>query len=530
MDELQKQLNRFSRRYKFLDGIGCAQRTLWMALLLCLIIQLIGRLLPINSLWVWTIIPIISWLILILLVIFARRVSSDKIALRVDKDLDLKERLSTASFLQEQSSPFPRYLVFVQHQDALAVAKVIQPAHDLPFLWRKQSLILALVILTATVTLVVTPNPMDQILAQRAVIAQATKNEADQIEKLRQDIEYDEEIDIEEREELLRKLSELAENLKSNSGDLENALADISNFEREFREKQKPNTTLRKSNLDVLEAQLSSLANLNQEKNKNQMQNIEDALSKLNANMESTDWMERQEIASQLTQLATQASRSGDHELGQALSSFAQSFSANEQEPNSNASDTINQALKNIQTDLNIQEAIQKTLAQLEASSQALSQTGQQIAQSLNQNADAGNSSTPGLSPGAGQGQNMPGGGGGTKLDKLPPANSQGKAITPKGEAPYAKVGELDAKVYAPWQPLSGNGEKISIPGRDTDQGSTVVTEDKTPLPGTANPALVPYNQVYYSYLTAANQAIQTSDIPVGLLDFVRQYFSQLEP
>jgi hypothetical protein len=40
----------------------------------------------------------------------------------------------------------------------------------------------------------------------------------------------------------------------------------------------------------------------------------------------------------------------------------------------------------------------------------------------------------------------------------------------------------------------------------------------------------VPYQEVYYSYLRAANQAMKGSSIPIGLENFVRAYFSQLEP
>ncbi len=40
----------------------------------------------------------------------------------------------------------------------------------------------------------------------------------------------------------------------------------------------------------------------------------------------------------------------------------------------------------------------------------------------------------------------------------------------------------------------------------------------------------MPYHEVYYSYLDAANQTMERSHIPSGLQDYVREYFSQLEP
>jgi hypothetical protein len=56
------------------------------------------------------------------------------------------------------------------------------------------------------------------------------------------------------------------------------------------------------------------------------------------------------------------------------------------------------------------------------------------------------------------------------------------------------------------------------------------VREQQDPLPGAAGQALLPYSQVYQEYLDAANQAMERSYVPPGLKDYVRDYFSQLEP
>ena len=49
-------------------------------------------------------------------------------------------------------------------------------------------------------------------------------------------------------------------------------------------------------------------------------------------------------------------------------------------------------------------------------------------------------------------------------------------------------------------------------------------------MPGVTNPALIPYDQVFYNYMNAANQAIDQNYIPSSLEDYVRLYFSSLEP
>jgi hypothetical protein len=91
-------------------------------------------------------------------------------------------------------------------------------------------------------------------------------------------------------------------------------------------------------------------------------------------------------------------------------------------------------------------------------------------------------------------------------------------------------VGELDQQVYVPWERRPSSGEELTITGPDTGQGETQVREQVEPLPGAPGQALVPYHEVYYDYLDAANQTLERSYIPSGLKDYVRQYFSQLEP
>jgi hypothetical protein len=84
--------------------------------------------------------------------------------------------------------------------------------------------------------------------------------------------------------------------------------------------------------------------------------------------------------------------------------------------------------------------------------------------------------------------------------------------------------------VYVPFANPGTSGEEIFIPGQDTGQGQTEVREGQDPLAGAANPALVPYQQVFGQYLQAANQAVESGTIPLLLRDYIKSYFTQLEP
>jgi hypothetical protein len=88
----------------------------------------------------------------------------------------------------------------------------------------------------------------------------------------------------------------------------------------------------------------------------------------------------------------------------------------------------------------------------------------------------------------------------------------------------------LGSQVYAPWQRPAGSTGELTIPGLETGQGETQTRQGQSNLPGASNPALVPYQQVFNNYLSAANQALGQSYIPAGMTDYIRQYFSQLNP
>ncbi len=195
--------------------------------------------------------------------------------------------------------------------------------------------------------------------------------------------------------------------------------------------------------------------------------------------------------------------------------------------------------MTNSQRDLDAQTQLAQTLDQIQASRQAVAQAGQNgaTAAANGQSNQPGQGQNPGQgqSPGAGQGQNQgqgqnAGNGGGAQVDTLPPRTSSGQPGRFQGENEVDGVSTLDQQVYVPWERSVNTGEELFIPSQDTGQGEAQLREQRDPLPGAANPALIPYQEAYYNYLDAANQTMERSSIPPSLQDYVRDYFSQLEP
>jgi hypothetical protein len=144
---LAPYLKRICWRLRLRDGLVAAQQTLWAALLAALFGQVLKRLFPIDlGAWAWA--PIGLWLAGNILFALARPISLMRTARQVDRELCLKERLSSSlAFDADQNSPafatFSPALVQQAHQDALHFAALIQPRRDFPIRFRRKPLSIA---------------------------------------------------------------------------------------------------------------------------------------------------------------------------------------------------------------------------------------------------------------------------------------------------------------------------------------------------------------------------------------------------
>ncbi len=279
MNELEIHLERFGRRLRLRGGWLLAQRTFWMAALSAVLIQLTGRVFPVEKLWLWTSLPFLVWLLSVILYSLLKPHSLMQIARQVDLELSLKERLSTALAFQSSTGPFSERtlslqqagasapgnaqlsgrislstpgLAHLQRNDALSVAAAIVPEEAFVLNWLVRPLAAGAILLVMLLASSILPNPQTLVLRQRAELEQTAKEQAMQIEKARQEIEASQEISPEMKEEILRQLAELAKNLEHNPGDLEQALADLSKLEQDLKRLQDPRLASRQALLEVV--------------------------------------------------------------------------------------------------------------------------------------------------------------------------------------------------------------------------------------------------------------------------------------
>ncbi len=533
-DFLLSPLKAYKWRIRLHDGLYLAQKTFWLCASIVAGLQLIGRIWPIERIDLYSWIIFTIWITVNLFYSLIKPLPYLRVAWRVDQELNLKDRLSTALLLNQhsekehQGNELYQQMIGLQRVDAHQKLNSSSPKEAFKPVWLPRHLIAGLALMVAAATFAILPNPMDAVIRQRNEVAQAAQEEAENIEDLLDQLSNSDALSEEEKEELLRQLEELADELRQNQGDPAEALADLSQMEQELLDRLDAQADMKQTALESISAQLNALAK-QQSTNESLSADIEAALEELAQQLSEMSEAEQQELAQSLQQMAALAAQAGDSALSSALSSLGQAAQAGNSQAAQSAAQQAGEASQQTEASLSAQQALEQALSQLQESQQSIAQAGQgnQTAQGSGDQSSQGNGNGQGQGQGQGQGA---GGGGGSNADSLPPNTSVGQAADPQGEGTSGSVGELTDQVYAPWESQQGENNPLVISGQDLDQGQTQVNEQDQDLPGNINPSTVPYQDVFGTYLDTAYQTIEQSYIPLGLKDYVLEYFTQLEP
>ncbi len=522
-DPLIPYLHVIGRRLRVRDGVWWLARSAWVPLAYAAAVLLLSRVIPWPRYRLWAWLPVALWPILVSLYAALRPQRPIDVARRADAILGLKDRLSTALELSGDGAGFDPDLVARQRSDALAAARAIRPGRDLPLRWPSRWLAGAATLLAGVLVLTFVPNPMDAVLEERARVAQAAAQEADRLERLAEDVEAAEALDEAEKEALLERLRELAAELRDNRGDMEEALADLAEFRAQLRERIDPQFAARRAALEGLSAQIARLAGA-----EDRNPSLDEAARLLDRMLQDVDQVapdEREALASALEEAAARLS-DADAALARALRDAAAATRRGDGKAARAAAARAAGEMADARRDLALQEALARALAQADESRRRIAQAGRP-----GRGSGQGMAASPaGGASGRGRG-GLPGGGGGTTADRLPPATRSGRAGAPtEPNRPYS----VDEVVYAaPGGEPGGagaEGRPEFIPGQEGEAGEAQVRQGASAQPGLANPSLVPYQEVYREYASEAARAMEREYIPVNLRDYVREYFTALEP
>lgn len=562
--DFRPRLATMGRYLRLRDGLRLAARTLWLAVLAVVMIEVASRIWPMTQRHWWALAPVGVWLLGVLLYTWLRPLSLYTVARRLDGELRLKDRLATALELQDSDRPDPLAFYPRQLADAAAVAQQLKPgALD----WRvsRRKLGWAAAITAVALTLVFLPNPMDAILAQRAAVQAAAQQQAEAIRGARDELEAATDPTSEERAQALAELERLMAALAANPGDLDQALVDLAQAQAQLRALQSPSAAARQSALDQLAAQLTALSRGESQASTDTTE-AGQALQELAAALPGLDPTAQADLADTLDRLAAQTA-AADADLAKSLDDLANAIRAGNAGEALQSAGSAQGALAQASQNADLQEALAQAQNALNDSRRELAQASQGPSQDQDQAQTSGQGqgqgqnqqgqgqglgqaqasgqgqgqgqNQPGQGQGQGQGQNQqgqgqgqgqgqPGGGGGTTANQLPGANRTGRANDPTQPNRPALTGQLDT-IYAPNAGPHLNGDPDFVAGQETDQGQTLIREEQSPQ-GNLNPSLVPYRDVYQTYANAAAESMDRDHIPVEWQDYVRDYFSQLEP
>ena len=525
-------LRPWRRRLLLQQGTRWTTRGLVVGLVLACIVLLISRLIPWAGAIYWAAgIALLSVLFALGLALWYRPALAIT-ARRVDKQLKLHDRLSTAWELRDEVSP----LATLQRRDALKQLGTHTPKSSLSLHPTRPLLIVFGVALLALVALLILPNPMDAVLKQQAAFQKTVAKQITHIEQTRQQLLHQPGVTPEQKKQIDKILSELENKLQQakNNNQAQQALADAQAKLNQLRNSDTANrlqahnaasSSLQGSNNRTLNAVGQALSN-------NDLKQLANSLKSLSSQVSKLSPSQRSQLAQQLEQAANQASQ--NPKLSSALHQLAKSVASGSQSEINDAVNAVEQAAQQDASDATqssavgqAQKSVQQAADSLATANDGTSAPGQAQAQGQGQNQSnqaqqgqvqgqgqqvqgqgQGNSQTPGQAHGQGQGQGQ--------------GNSQGNGHGQGGSGQGGSGGGNGAGNN------QGKNEQVTVPGQ-IGSGASVQNQDPGNNGVVQGGSSVPYSQVVEEYAQAAHDAINNSGIPTDEKDLVGGYFNSLE-
>ena len=447
-----------------------------------------------------------------------------------DHRLDLKERLSTALEARDGALNVSNDTIRrLQSADALDRASGVDPRRALPLRISRRDAAIASVLGLSLVVALGLPNPQQTVLAEREQFHEATRAEAAKIAEVEKAIENSPFLSEAQKQSALDALDQARRSLEDASVTPEQALAALNEAEARLDALQNDANPAAREDLrragqtmtpDELTRQMAeSLAQGDFQKAAEQMRKL---TSKDGQALSET---EQQRVANQLDQMAREVQNSDPQlasQLRQAAQDLRQGKAESAQQQLGQAADSLDRSSQAQATETELQSAEQSAAEARQRVAEAAGQTANspQSQPGASSGSEGSPSDQPGQQGEPGQGQ----GGAPTEAQGGQPGSSgPGDSITPG----HSEDTGTDNSVYAPGSRLNPTGANVALPESQSQTSPDPNSAPRQALPGSS---IVPYQQVYREYAKTADQALQTGDVPAALRDYIRDYFSSLDP
>ncbi|MEW8955717.1 hypothetical protein [Clostridium sp.] len=471
-------------------------RALIVTLLLTLIISLIARVMPIYRPFSYGL-YILGVSIMGAFIYSLYKIPRDnKVALVIDS-LGLKERV-ISSIEVDSSNPYSSLLV----EDTLDRLRNIQYKKGISLKPNKRYVYIAISLFFILGFSYIIPNSKERIAEEIHALNKDKKEEIKKVEKLEKEIKEDKKLSKIEREKLMAQLSDLKKDIKEAENEKDIAKAVEKSLKKLEKDSEKKlNALYDKFNKNNSTKDLASAIKNN---NKEEMK---EALDKLKSDLEKLSKEEKEKISKDLRE----GENVDNESLAKALDSLSKSLSEGDD------------------------GELTKSLASLES---ALEDDGNErmaaaIGNGLGNKAGLGSSKGSGSGAGKGSGAGSGSGkGSGTGSGAGSGSGNGSEGISEYGSGISNKSpgqgseGEYE-KVFKPSR-IGGEGEKEILNGKINNKGKGQSSlSDKRGVGSLGE--MIPYNEVIGEYSEKAMEDIEDFDIPEGMKDLIKSYFSSLE-
>jgi len=529
-EQLEERLARWDRRRRRRDALLWLPRGLLAGLLLAVLVAAAARFRPLltNAEVAYVAAGLaLTGLLVAAVVLGAQRRTLLEKARFADLHFDLQERASTAVELNAGRLQAPPSLAARQMADTVRATSAVNASALLPMRFNWQDwLVIALSVLLLAIA-VWLPNPQEEIVQSRREVAKTVAEQTEALEAISEEIAENDALTEAQREELLEPVQSALQELEAGDLSQEEAVAVLSEAEAELRELSAANSTeaLRRQLEDAGRpladnAASQSLGGALQNGN---LAQAGAAAAQLADDLSALDEEELAELADSLAETAA-ALESADGELAQSLREAADALRQGDvaaaQEALRSASGTLQQRAQQQATERQAAEAA----GQLSQSRREVAQAGQE-GTGGQAGSEGGEGGEGGQEEGQGQGQ-----GDGAGAGQSGDGDGVGTGASAGGIGGESGHAE---NVYVPdFADLSGEaGEDVELPAECiANPESCGALLNETPTEFGDETSTVPYSQVFGDYRDAAYEALNDDYIPLGMKEYVRDYFSSLEP
>ena len=441
-----------------------------------------------------------------------RQAPEPRIALEIDRRLELGERVTTALELATSRSEHP--LAERQIADALGHLSAVRPgAVYRPRVPRRVQALAMVGVALAISPWVVSWPSLPGIHSPASQVAQVSQTEAARLDNVASNLDTQKNpADQPIRAELATQLRQAADDLRSDGGKSQQASQDLQRAEQATsalapRTGEDAALTLARIS-DALNNQ-SATKPVTQALDQQNVAQAAAALSQLASSLPTMSATQRQDLANAL-QAASNAAQGSDTNAAQQLQQAAQAAKNGDAPGAQQAA----QALQQLGADSQAQSDVAQTQSELQSSQQAVAQAAQtdqpQLSSAANPAALSNGDQT------TNQGAGQPGGQGQT---------GQGNQ---QGGQQGGGIGKGSADHLGAPNPFQGLAQREVTVATDQQSNSGSISASNQLQVGTGGQAQVDYRNVLPQYQKQALQAMEDNAVPSGMKQVVKGYFDSL--